>query len=117
MPLRQAIVDSCRAPLRQILVTTITITDGLIPTSLGIRIGWTGRAAIPVTIIVGQSVCLLWRGCWYRSPTSSSTLVDEGARAWLAKGVGRDVRPSAATRVAAGLSGETDEMQHANEGL
>ena len=58
MPLREAIVESCRTRLRPILMTTTAIIAGLIPTSLGIGIGGTGRAAIAVTIIGGQSLCL-----------------------------------------------------------
>jgi HAE1 family hydrophobic/amphiphilic exporter-1 len=58
MPLREAIVEACRTRLRPILMTTSAIIAGLIPTSLGIGIGGTGRAAIAVTIIGGQSLCL-----------------------------------------------------------
>jgi Cu/Ag efflux pump CusA len=58
VPLRDAIVESCRTRLRPILMTTTAIIAGLIPTSLGIGIGGTGRAAIAVTIIGGQSLCL-----------------------------------------------------------
>src|SRR6476661_1022639 len=57
-PLREAIVESCRTRLRPILMTTTAIIAGLIPTSLGIGIGGTGRAAIAVTIIGGQALCL-----------------------------------------------------------
>jgi HAE1 family hydrophobic/amphiphilic exporter-1 len=39
-------------------MTTTAIIAGLIPTSLGIGIGGSGRAAIAVTIIGGQSLCL-----------------------------------------------------------
>ena len=59
LPIREAIVESCRTRLRPILMTTTAIIAGLIPTSLGIGIGGTGRAAIAVTIIGGQSLCLL----------------------------------------------------------
>ena len=59
LPLREAITESCRTRLRPILMTTTAIIAGLIPTSLGIGIGGTGRAAIAVTIIGGQSLCLL----------------------------------------------------------
>jgi hydrophobic/amphiphilic exporter-1 (mainly G- bacteria), HAE1 family len=58
MPLRQAIVEACRTRLRPILMTTSAIIAGLIPTSLGLGIGGTGRAAIAVTVIGGQSLCL-----------------------------------------------------------
>ena len=39
-------------------MTTSAIIAGLIPTALGLGIGGTGRAAIAVTIIGGQSLCL-----------------------------------------------------------
>ena len=39
-------------------MTTFAIIAGLIPTALGIGIGGTGRAAIAVTVIGGQSLCL-----------------------------------------------------------
>ena len=58
MPMREAIVEACRTRLRPILMTTSAIIAGLIPTSLGLGIGGTGRAAIAVTIIGGQSLCL-----------------------------------------------------------
>jgi hydrophobe/amphiphile efflux-1 (HAE1) family protein len=58
MPLREAIVEACRTRLRPILMTTFAIIAGLIPTALGLGIGGTGRAAIAVTVIGGQSLCL-----------------------------------------------------------
>jgi HAE1 family hydrophobic/amphiphilic exporter-1 len=58
LPLRQAIVDACRTRLRPILMTTFAIVAGLIPTALGLGIGGTGRAAIAMTIIGGQLLCL-----------------------------------------------------------
>jgi len=58
MPLRQAVVEACRTRLRPILMTTSAIVAGLIPTALGLGIGGQGRAAIAVTIIGGQSLCL-----------------------------------------------------------
>jgi HAE1 family hydrophobic/amphiphilic exporter-1 len=58
VPLREAIVESCRTRLRPILMTTAAIIAGLVPTSLGLGIGGTGRAAIAITVIGGQSLCL-----------------------------------------------------------
>jgi HAE1 family hydrophobic/amphiphilic exporter-1 len=58
MPLREAVVQACRTRLRPILMTTSAIVAGLIPTALGLGIGGQGRAAIAVTIIGGQSLCL-----------------------------------------------------------
>jgi multidrug efflux pump subunit AcrB len=59
VPLREAVVGACRTRLRPILMTTSAIIAGLIPTALGLGIGGTGRAAIAVTIIGGQALCLL----------------------------------------------------------
>jgi HAE1 family hydrophobic/amphiphilic exporter-1 len=58
-PLREAVIEACRTRLRPILMTTFAIIAGLTPTALGIGTGGTGRAAIAVTIIGGQSLCLL----------------------------------------------------------
>jgi HAE1 family hydrophobic/amphiphilic exporter-1 len=58
MPLRDAIIEACRTRLRPILMTTLAIVAGLIPTALGLGIGGTGRAAIAITVIGGQSLCL-----------------------------------------------------------
>ena len=58
MPLREAIVEACRTRLRPILMTTLAIIAGLVPTALGLGIGGHGRAAIAVTVIGGQSLCL-----------------------------------------------------------
>ena len=58
VPLREAIVQACRTRLRPILMTTFAIIAGLIPTALGLGIGGTGRAAIAMTVIGGQSLCL-----------------------------------------------------------
>jgi hydrophobic/amphiphilic exporter-1 (mainly G- bacteria), HAE1 family len=59
MCVREAIVEACRTRLRPILMTTVAIIAGLIPTAMGIGIGGEQRAAIAVTIIGGQSLCLL----------------------------------------------------------
>jgi hydrophobic/amphiphilic exporter-1 (mainly G- bacteria), HAE1 family len=106
MPLREAIVEACRTRLRPILMTTAAIIAGLIPTSLGIGIGGTGRAAIAVTIIGGQSLCLfltllLVPVAYVKFDALEHAVVGDGARAWLSKvsaaTVGR-LRPAAATR-------------------
>jgi len=59
MPLREAIVRANRVRLRPILMTTLSIVAGLIPTAIGIGAGSSQRSAIAVTIIGGQSLCLL----------------------------------------------------------
>jgi HAE1 family hydrophobic/amphiphilic exporter-1 len=59
LPLRQAIVEANHVRLRPILMTTFSIVAGLIPTALGIGVGSAQRSAIAVTIIGGQTLCLL----------------------------------------------------------
>ena len=106
MPLRDAIVESCRTRLRPILMTTTAIIAGLIPTSLGLGIGGTGRAAIAVTIIGGQSLCLfltllLVPVAYVKFDALERALVGDGAKALLARlsaaTVGR-LRPAAESR-------------------
>jgi HAE1 family hydrophobic/amphiphilic exporter-1 len=58
-PLRDAILEANRVRLRPILMTTFSIIAGLIPVALGIGAGSEQRASIAVTIIGGQSLCLL----------------------------------------------------------
>ncbi len=58
-PLREALLEANRVRLRPILMTTFSIVAGLIPVSLGIGAGSEQRAAIAVTIIGGQTLCLL----------------------------------------------------------
>ena len=90
LPLREAIVESCRTRLRPILMTTTAIIAGLIPTSLGIGIGGTGRAGIAVTIIGGQSLCLLLTlllvpVAYVKFDELERALVSDRAKAWLGK--------------------------------
>ncbi len=59
VPLRDAIVQANHVRLRPILMTTLSIVAGLIPTATGIGAGASQRSAIAVTIIGGQSLCLL----------------------------------------------------------
>ena len=89
LPLRDAIVESCRTRLRPILMTTTAIIAGLIPTSLGIGIGGTGRAAIAVTIIGGQALCLfltllLVPVAYVQCDALEQALVGKKGREWLA---------------------------------
>ena len=90
LPIREAIVESCRTRLRPILMTTTAIIAGLIPTSLGIGIGGTGRAAIAVTIIGGQSLCLLLTlllvpVAYVKFDELERVLIGERPKAWLGK--------------------------------
>ena len=59
VPLREAIVQANHVRLRPILMTTFSIVGGLIPTAIGIGAGSAQRSAIAVTIIGGQTLCLL----------------------------------------------------------
>jgi HAE1 family hydrophobic/amphiphilic exporter-1 len=59
MPLREAILQANHVRLRPILMTTASIIAGLVPTAIGIGAGSAQRSAIAVTIIGGQSLCLL----------------------------------------------------------
>src|SRR5262249_46887326 len=58
MALREAVVEASRTRLRPILMTTVAIIAGLVPTALGLGQGGAQRSAIAVTIIGGQSLCL-----------------------------------------------------------
>jgi HAE1 family hydrophobic/amphiphilic exporter-1 len=88
MPLREAIVEACRTRLRPILMTTFAIIAGLIPTALGIGIGGTGRAAIAVTVIGGQSLCLfltllLTPVAYEQFDAFEQAIVGSKGKAWL----------------------------------
>ena len=57
--LKDAILEANRVRLRPILMTTLSIVAGLIPTAIGVGAGASQRSAIAVTIIGGQTLCLL----------------------------------------------------------
>ena len=59
LSLREAILEANRVRLRPILMTTFSIVAGLIPVGIGLGAGSGQRAAIAVTIIGGQTLCLL----------------------------------------------------------
>ncbi len=59
MPVGDAILEANRVRLRPILMTTFSIIAGLIPVALGLGAGSEQRASIAVTIIGGQTLCLL----------------------------------------------------------
>src|SRR2546425_5787897 len=90
VPLREAIVQSCRTRLRPILMTTAAIIAGLVPTALGLGIGGAQRSAIAVTIIGGQSLCLfltllLVPVAYVRFDALERAVVGDRAKAWLGK--------------------------------
>ena len=90
MPLREAIVEACRTRLRPILMTTFAIIAGLIPTALGLGIGGTGRSAIAVTVVGGQSLCLfltllLVPVAYVQFDALEQSAINQGWRGLLAK--------------------------------
>jgi HAE1 family hydrophobic/amphiphilic exporter-1 len=54
-----AVIEANRVRLRPILMTTLSIVAGLVPTAVGMGAGASQRSAIAVTIIGGQMLCLL----------------------------------------------------------
>ena len=98
VPREQAIVDACRTRLRPILMTTLAIIFGLIPTALGVGIGGAQRSAIAVTIIGAQSLCLfltllLVPAAYVKLDALEQSLANQRLSAWLSKlrvlGLGR----------------------------
>ncbi len=59
LPLREAILQANHVRLRPILMTTLSIVAGLLPTAIGLGAGSAQRSAVAVTIIGGQTLCLL----------------------------------------------------------
>ena len=59
LPLRKAILEANRIRLRPILMTTFSIIAGLVPTAIAVGTGAATRSAIAVTIIGGQTLCLM----------------------------------------------------------
>jgi len=98
MPTRDAIIEANRVRLRPILMTTLSIIAGLIPVAIGIGAGSEQRASIAVTIIGGQTLCLLLT--LLVVPVAYSYLAEFEAvpwTEWAARLVGRarsSVRPS-----------------------
>jgi HAE1 family hydrophobic/amphiphilic exporter-1 len=78
VPLRQAIVQANHVRLRPILMTTLSIVAGLIPTALGFGAGAAQRSAVAVTIIGGQMLCLL--PTLLVTPVAYSLLAEGGER-------------------------------------
>jgi HAE1 family hydrophobic/amphiphilic exporter-1 len=98
VPRDQAIVDACRTRLRPILMTTLAIIFGLLPTALGVGIGGAQRSAIAVTIIGAQSLCLfltllLVPAAYVKLDALEQSFANQRLSAWLSKvralGLGR----------------------------
>jgi HAE1 family hydrophobic/amphiphilic exporter-1 len=83
-----AVIEANRVRLRPIMMTTLSIVAGLIPTAIGIGAGASQRSAIAVTIIGGQMLCLLLT--LLVVPVGYSYV--EQMQAWLRHR--RDVRPA-----------------------
>jgi len=95
-PLRRAIIEANRVRLRPILMTTMSIIAGLLPTAIGMGVGASQRSAIAVTIIGGQSLCLILT--LLVVPVGYSLIED--TRDWLAR------RRGAAAQVTAPAHGD-----------
>jgi hydrophobic/amphiphilic exporter-1 (mainly G- bacteria), HAE1 family len=80
-PLREAILEGNSVRLRPILMTTLSIVAGLVPTAVGHGAGAGQRSAIAITIIGGQMLCLLLT--LLVVPVGYSLVED--ARVWLAR--------------------------------
>ena len=59
MGVHEALLEANSVRLRPILMTTLSIVAGLIPVAVGIGAGSEQRASIAVTIIGGQTLCLI----------------------------------------------------------
>jgi HAE1 family hydrophobic/amphiphilic exporter-1 len=82
VPLREAILRANHVRLRPILMTTLAIVAGLVPTALGIGAGSAQRSAVAVTIIGGQSLCLLLT--LLVTPVAYSLMAEASERGFLA---------------------------------
>jgi HAE1 family hydrophobic/amphiphilic exporter-1 len=90
VPRDEAIVDACRTRLRPILMTTLAIIFGLLPTALGVGIGGAQRSAIAVTIIGAQSLCLfltllLVPAAYVKLDALEQSFANRRLSAWLSK--------------------------------
>lgn len=93
-PLREAIIEANSVRLRPIMMTTLSIVAGLIPTAIGIGAGAGTRSAIAITIIGGQMLCLLLS--LLVVPVGYSLVED--ARAWFSRRSGASLpTPAGAT--------------------
>jgi hydrophobic/amphiphilic exporter-1 (mainly G- bacteria), HAE1 family len=95
MAMLPAIMEANRVRLRPILMTTLSIIAGLIPTAIGTGAGASQRSAIAITIIGGQSLCLLLT--LLVVPVAYAMVED--ARVWFAgrKGVAAPSAPQTAS--------------------
>src|SRR5262249_6520372 len=82
LPLREAILQANHVRLRPILMTTLSIVAGLIPTAIGLGAGAAQRSAVAVTIIGGQILCLL--PTLLVTPVAYSLFAEAEERGWRA---------------------------------
>jgi HAE1 family hydrophobic/amphiphilic exporter-1 len=93
-PLKQAILEANSVRLRPILMTTLSIVAGLIPTAIGMGAGAGQRSAIAITIIGGQMLCLLLT----LLVVPVGYAIVEDIKVWLAKRSGQQLpTPAGAT--------------------
>jgi HAE1 family hydrophobic/amphiphilic exporter-1 len=90
VPRDQAIMDACRTRLRPILMTTLAIIFGLLPTALGVGIGGAQRSAIAITIVGAQSLCLfltllLVPAAYVKLDALEQSFANQRLSAWLSK--------------------------------
>jgi len=90
MPLHEAVVEACRTRLRPILMTTSAVIAGLLPTAMGVGIGGAQRSAIAVTIIGGQSLCLLLTlllvpVAYVKLDALEQTVLGQSSRRWISR--------------------------------
>jgi HAE1 family hydrophobic/amphiphilic exporter-1 len=88
MPIREALEQACLTRLRPILMTTLAIIAGLIPTALGLGIGGAQRSAIAITIVGGQSLCLfltllLVPAAYLKFDALEQSLVNKKFKTWM----------------------------------
>jgi len=92
--LHHAIIQANRVRLRPILMTTFAIVAGLLPTAFGTGSGASQRSAIAITIIGGQTLCLLLT--LLVVPVGYDMV--EGTRAWITGRGSKDANvPAGAT--------------------
>jgi HAE1 family hydrophobic/amphiphilic exporter-1 len=99
VPIREAIVEACRTRLRPILMTTSAIIAGLIPTALGLGIGGQGRAAIAITVIGGQTLCLfltllLVPAAYTKLDALEQSFANQRLKVWMGRLRGLAFKPS-----------------------
>jgi multidrug efflux pump subunit AcrB len=94
VPLGDALVEASRTRLRPILMTTIAIIAGLVPTAFGTGAGARQRGDIAMTIIGGQTLCLfltllLVPVTYSLAEDARERMQSSRVRAWIGRMFGR----------------------------